>query len=791
MMSVRLKKLALTLVVITILTLALTTIRIAFSEDEKAKIDLFTQKEPYDGKGSNAPSDAFSPDELVILYAHVMYNETPLQNLLVAFYVRAPNNAFFFLSERTNASGIAAINFTIPWPCTDISVVFGEWYALASALVGNTVIKDSLTFKVGWLVELVSIRTIDENLTYRLSFGIGGDVGLEIALRSIAKVVKTATIAITIQDELDVPVSSYAIYDFKVQPNGKIVFLYCKLNIPKWAYIGEATILVSALTNPVNESGYPYCPAVSTKFYITPYTPLAVSFHDVAVVDVTLSAKDIEIGQILNIGVLVQNEGTENESFSVKAYYNNSIIREVPVTLGPYSFVNLNFTLDTTGIAPGKYIVSASIFPLENEADLTDNTLVDGEVEVRPKLPIIIHDIAIVNVKTSSNIVFIGDLLQINVSIINKGTAIETFNVEVYYNLSLIEMRTVNNFEPGAYHTLIFVWNTSAVSEGIYQISAFAPLVNDDNILDNWFVNGLVQVVKPPKIQYFLKIRTEPENVTTILGEGWYEVDTSVNLTAPYIVPTSAGIRYLFLYWDVDGVSYGLGVNTIAVVMDGNHTATAHYVMQYYLTVQSPYGTSGGAGWYNAGSVAYATLNLGLLEHGNGTRRVFTGWGGDASGVLYNQSNPILMDGPKTAIALWKTQFYLSVRVDPAGITTVPGEGWYDAGVNVVLSAPHVAGYHFSNWDINGVSQGSGVSVITVLMDSPKTATARYVKEVTPWAWFLPEWFYWLLLLLLLLLIILLLILYYRRRRKEAGEFHSGWTAWYYRYNLREDRKIG
>jgi hypothetical protein len=790
MMSARLKKLALTFVVITILALALTTIRIAISEDEKAKIDLFTQKEPYDGKGSNAPSDAFSPDELVILYAHVMYNETPLQNLLVAFYVRAPNNASFFLSERTNASGIAAINFTIPWPCTDVSVVFGEWYALASALVGNTVIKDSLTFRVGWLVELVSIRTIDENLTYRLSFGIGGAVGLEIALRNIAKVLKTATIAITIQDELDVPVSSYTLYNFKAQPNGKIVFLYCKLNIPKWAHIGEATIFVSALTKPVNESGYPYCPTISTKFYIAPYSPLAVSFHDIAVVDITLSAKDIEIGQTLNIGVLVQNEGTENESFKVNAYYNDSLIREVLVTLNPYSCVNLNFTLDTTSIAPGKYIISASIFPLENEADLTDNTLVNGEVEVRPKLPIIIHDIAIVNVKTSSNIVFIGDLLQINVSIINKGTAIETFNVEVYYNLSLIEIRTINNFEPGAYQTLIFVWNTSMMSEGVYQISAFAPLINDDNILDNQFVNGLVQVIKAPKIQYFLKIRTEPENVTAILGEGWYEFDTSVNLTAPYIVPTF-GVRYLFLYWDVDGVSYGLGVNTIAVVMDGNHTATAHYVLQYYLTVQSPYGTPGGAGWYNAGSVAYATLNLGLLEHGNGTRRVFTSWGGDASGMFYNQSNPILMDGPKTAIALWKTQFYLSVRVDPAGIATVPGEGWYDAGVNVVLSAPHVAGYHFSNWDINGVSQGSGVSVITVLMDSPRTATAHYAKEVTPWAWFLPEWFYWLLLLLLLLLIILLLILYYRRRRKEAGEFHSGWTAWYYRYNLREDRKIG
>ena len=122
--------------------------------------------------------------------------------------------------------------------------------------------------------------------------------------------------------------------------------------------------------------------------------------------------------------------------------------------------------------------------------------------------------------------------------------------------------------------------------------------------------------------------------------------------------------------------------------MDANHTATAHYRLEYYLTVLSPFGTVGGEGWYPSGSTAYATLDTGIVDHGNGTRRVFTNWSGDASGNNYAQSDPITMDGPKTAVANWKTQYYLTVRTDPPGITIIPGEGWYDSSQSVQLTAP-------------------------------------------------------------------------------------------------------
>ncbi|MEM0121541.1 MAG: PKD domain-containing protein [Thermoprotei archaeon] len=311
--------------------------------------------------------------------------------------------------------------------------------------------------------------------------------------------------------------------------------------------------------------------------------------------------------------------------------------------------------------------------------------------------------------------------------------------------------------------------------------------------------------------RYYLTVKTDPAGVTTIPGENWYNEGTEVTLTAPDTVPVSTGVRYKFNYWDVDGVQKA--GNPITVVMDANHTATAHYTLEYYLTVLSPFGTVGGEGWYTSGSTAYATLNTGLIDHGNGTRRVFVGWGGDASGTNYAQSDPIVMNAPKTAIANWKTQYavtftqtgsdvaptvtytadtdptetapftvwvlagsqityayqdivpgaapgvryiltgvnppspqivngpftvsasyqvqyYLTVRTDPPGIVTIPGEGWYNFSQSVQLMAPTVAGYTFQYWDVDGASQGSGVNPITVVMNAPKTATAHYTPTV-------------------------------------------------------------
>jgi len=74
----------------------------------------------------------------------------------------------------------------------------------------------------------------------------------------------------------------------------------------------------------------------------------------------------------------------------------------------------------------------------------------------------------------------------------------------------------------------------------------------------------------------------------------------------------------------------------------------------------------------------------------------------------------------------WKTQYHLTVKTVPSGIVTIPGEGWYDESTTVPLTAPNVTGYEFRYWDVNGTPQGNGVTMISVTMNMPYTATAHY-----------------------------------------------------------------
>jgi len=645
-------------------------IPIAFSSGIGGKIDAFTSKEPYNGKGLNVSSDAFGPEEVAFLYASVTYNGQPVANLLVAFSVQTPGGAFFSRAAYTNESGIAKVNFTIPAPPDNGSEneVFGIWSVLANVSIGEQVYQDALTFRVDWVVKLISIKTIDENLTYRGSFGREGDVGFEITVRNIAMILKRATLTVVVKDELNVPVGSFMIRDFAVQPNEKLIFLYGKLYLPKWTYVGLATIYVSAFTAPVNESGVPYCPTISTKFYVTGNESITVAFHDVAVVDVVPSTSSVELGyQSLGTSVLVRNEGTETESFNVSVYFDDRYVGTLSVaSLGPYDEVTLNFTIDPVSFGIGNYTITSSIPPLLNEADLTDNTFVYRTVEIRYRVPSVSHDIAIVDVEISNNTVHSGEFLQINVNVSNKGTETESFSLDTRYDSSLIGSLQVNSLAAGAEAMLIFVWNTSSVREGFYQISAAAPLPDDANPADNTFVDGVVQILAglPPELVHDVAV-----------------LNVSSSSTLVYVGDTA----------DIN----------VQVKNQG------YFAESFSLTT-----------YYDNNPIQ--TLTISNLQPGE-TRSVTFPW--NTHGV-------------------------------PVGTYTL------SATADNVLGETNTANNRYVDGTIELVKSPSGLYV--------------------------PDWFFWIFLLLLLLLVILLLLLLYRRRKKESeGSFYSGWTAWYYGYDLR------
>lgn len=485
--------------------------KISYSQGSPVKVDVFTQKEPYSGKGPNMPSDAFGPENIVVLYALVTRSDSPVDNILVGFDVKMPNNAHFSISARTNMSGIATVNFTITTPPLNVSEsdIFGKWVVTAGVLFESEVYQDTLSFKVDWIVKLLSVKTIDENLTDRDHFGIGGDVGLNITLRSIAMTLRNTNISILIKDALGVGANFSKIQDFAVQPNEKVIFLYCKATLTKSAYIGPATVFISAFTTADNETAVPYCPTISTTFMITSETPLEIDYHDVGIVAVLPSARTIEIGQGLTLETIVRNKGTVAQSFTVSTYFDEVLLGTSQVRdLSPYSTAIFQFAVDILRLTVGNHTISAYVPPVLQEADLTDNNFSDT-IEVKPRFSTVIHDIGVTSITLSSNSVFIGEVLEINVTVLNNGTEPENFDLSTYHNSSLIETRRVNTLAPLSQVLVTFSWNTSSVKEGLYQISASAPLPNDVSPGDNTLIDGYVQV-KPvqhaPSFLFFLEV---------------------------------------------------------------------------------------------------------------------------------------------------------------------------------------------------------------------------------------------------------------------------------------------
>jgi len=99
--------------------------------------------------------------------------------------------------------------------------------------------------------------------------------------------------------------------------------------------------------------------------------------HDIAVISVTPSPTEVEIGNLVNITVAVKNRGTEPETFNLTAYYSTSAIETKTVlNLAPNTNVSYIFAWNTTGASTGIYTIKAEVPPLPGETATDDNALV-------------------------------------------------------------------------------------------------------------------------------------------------------------------------------------------------------------------------------------------------------------------------------------------------------------------------------------------------------------------------------------------------------------------------------
>jgi hypothetical protein len=229
-----------------------------------AMIDLYTQKDPYSGRGPNMPSDAFAPQEEVILYAYVSYDCNPLEGKLVAFEVKDANGtSITYKTDVTNVSGLATTSFRI-----SNMPFFGTWSATATVEVLQRTINDSLTFNVGWIVQLDDVKTINEHGDIKSSFLRGEYMCFNLTVHNIAFLSKIVTFTIVAYDEQGVSVGVALLCDWPIPP-GTLQVLIVNLQLPRWAFIGVGSVYANVYTNLPFNGGVPYSPEISTVFLIT------------------------------------------------------------------------------------------------------------------------------------------------------------------------------------------------------------------------------------------------------------------------------------------------------------------------------------------------------------------------------------------------------------------------------------------------------------------------------------------------------------------------------------------
>lgn len=202
-----------------------------------------------------------------------------------------------------------------------------------------------------------------------------------------------------------------------------------------------------------------------------------------------------------------------------------------------------------------------------------------------------------------------------------------------------------------------------------------------------------------------------PTSGGTITGGGIYAFGATANIEA---FPTT---NLVFDNWTGD---ISTTDNPTTVLMDGNKTVTANFILPSWTLTINPSPPDGGvvtgAGTYSNGTEVVITA---FPADG----QEFVGWTGDL--VSSNNPDTITMDANKIVTAVFGDISYdLLVVPSPSEGGIVGVSGGYSAGVSAPVFATPNPGWLLAGWagDLSG-----SVNPTTILMDSDKTVIAVLV----------------------------------------------------------------
>ena len=113
--------------------------------------------------------------------------------------------------------------------------------------------------------------------------------------------------------------------------------------------------------------------------------PPSVPIHDTATIGAQVSPTSVIAGTPVTVAGTVQNQGSQVETFQVNVTAGGVVVGTVSVSLPSGASRELSFVWNTSGVAPGSYLVVMETAPLAGETDLGDNAFAAGTLTIAPR----------------------------------------------------------------------------------------------------------------------------------------------------------------------------------------------------------------------------------------------------------------------------------------------------------------------------------------------------------------------------------------------------------------------
>ena len=279
------------------------------------------------------------------------------------------------------------------------------------------------------------------------------------------------------------------------------------------------------------------------------------------------------------------------------------------------------------------------------------------------------------------------------------------------------------NYEPGENVHIQAIPNSGYVFTKWTGIGAVDETLPSVTLILTENLSVHAEFLEQPPNTFSLAIESIPSQGGYHKGTGAYGSGERVPISASPLP------GYTFEQWTGSGVLNPLDSNTSVLLTENTRLEAKFAPIRYQLTMKDAVGgVALGAGNYPNGT----EVNLSAIPQ---TGYKFIRWNGEGITNLYDSSTTLKIEANVSIEPIFEAQkYFLQTESSKGGIAL--GQGYYEYGQKVEITAVPSTGYKFTGWQGEGISQADLLAT-TIHITSDITAKAQFAiidNYFTPYA---------------------------------------------------------